>query len=84
MDVQKISGHSAASASPTPRPARDAAESGARSAEAVQDRIAKIEQALSAHFPADVKLQLDIDRNTGTVVSVLTASAGLLVAVFTR
>lgn len=68
MDVQKISGLSTASANPTLRPAsRDAAESDAR-AETFQARVSQIETALSAYFPPQLKLQLDVDKSTGTVV----------------
>lgn len=69
MDVQKLSGPSAASASLTLRPVpRDAAGSGLKTADTERARLTQIEQSLSAQFPPQVKLQLDIDRTTGTVI----------------
>lgn len=69
MDVQRLSGPPVTSASTALRPlVKHAAESGANVAERDQSRFTRIENALSQGFPAEVKLQLDIDRNTGTVI----------------
>lgn len=69
MDVQKLSAPSAALAGPTPRPATRPAggDSGAPSDDTAL-RLSSIEHALADAFPPQLKLQLDIDRTTNTVV----------------
>jgi flagellar protein FlaG len=68
MDVQKLPAPSAASVSFTPRPAVRPAEGGESAADAVQNRLAQLEQSLSNAFPPQLKLQLDVDKATHTVV----------------
>jgi uncharacterized FlaG/YvyC family protein len=72
MDVQKLSAPSAASANATPRPAvapapRPAPENIGAAGEAM-DRLAQLEKSLADAFPPELKLQLDLDRTTNTVV----------------
>jgi uncharacterized FlaG/YvyC family protein len=72
MDVQKLSAPSAASANATPRPAvapapRPAPETIGAAGEAT-DRLAQLEKSLADAFPPELKLQLDLDRTTNTVV----------------
>ena len=69
MDVQKLSAPSAASASLSPRPvARPVAEGGDTAPDPTMARLAQIERSLSDAFPPELKLQLDLDRTTNTVV----------------
>lgn len=66
MGVQKLSAPSVVSVSPISRPvARPAPESSAGTAQAT---LAKIEQTLATNLPPQMKLQLDVDKNTGTVI----------------
>jgi flagellar protein FlaG len=69
MDVQKLSAPSAASVGPAPRPAtRPAVDGGSASGDATSIRLSQIEHSLADAFPPQLKLQLDIDRTTNTVV----------------
>lgn len=73
MDVQKLSAPSAASANATPRPAvspapRPAPETIGDAAGEALDRLAQLEKSLADAFPPELKLQLDVDRTTNTVV----------------
>lgn len=68
MDVQKLSAPSAASVSPAPRPVTRSAADAGESATDTQARLAQLERSLSDAFPPELKLQLDVDKATHTVV----------------
>ncbi len=68
MDVQKLSGLSAASANLTLRPTP-------RAPEESDVKAAAPEPAQSSQSPQQVKLQLDIDRTTNTVIGLVVDQA---------